>query len=290
MNKKIILPVIIVLLVALAIVGYLAFNQSDAPLSQEESAVTKGAGLFKGTVVAVDLDPVAYDGPALITLRNEEDESIVVAVPSMGLPLCASYENMASPFYIEAGDIVSVKGNVDPLGRIVPCEDSTHYLTATKIIRDETFGYQFSYERNPVGYIAIDENESQDPDFLYGIILFDRNEYEAFQENTDAREGPPAIHVRVYSNSEKMSAFDWPQSNPLASNINLALAEPSEATIDGANAAYYVVDGLYPTETYVIAHGQYIYVLSGSYLEKDSNIYKGFQSIIDSFTFIPIGD
>ena len=60
----------------------------------------------------------------------------------------------------------------------------------------------------------------------------------------------------------------------------------SEAVVGGANAVYYLVDGLYPTDTYVVAHGDAIYLLAGAYLTVDDQIHHDFEALVDSFTFI----
>ncbi len=57
--------------------------------------------------------------------------------------------------------------------------------------------------------------------------------------------------------------------------------------IAGANASHYVADGLYAMDTYVVANGEYVYVLTGAYISKDSAIYKDFQILLSTFQFIP---
>lgn len=240
----------------------------------------------KGRAVAVDFGGVALDGPALVTIQTTSGNE-VIAIPSFGLPLCAAFENIASFSVIEVGDIVSVRGAVDESGRIVPCENETHYLEVTGKVTNPAFGFEFTYPKGPDGYVILEDDESQDADFVSGTVLFNREEFEMFTESTDAREGPPAMHIRVYQNPNNLSAFVWPDRKPQESNINLAIGEPKEAVVAGANASHYVVDGLYPTDTYVIASGGYVYVLMGSYLDDSSPMKKDFQSIVSSFTFIP---
>lgn len=164
--------------------------------------------------------------------------------------------------------------------------EEIEYTNETKldVYSNAELEYEFSY---PNSYIMLEDTESTNSNFISGVRLFDRVEYEIFAESLDAREGPPAISLRVYNNPDSLHAPVWAMREPLESNIEMALNEPEEIVVGGANAVYYVVDGLYPIDTYVVAHAQKIYVLTGSYLEKDSAIYKDFQSLVDSFNFIP---
>ncbi|PJE64852.1 MAG: hypothetical protein COU90_01140 [Candidatus Ryanbacteria bacterium CG10_big_fil_rev_8_21_14_0_10_43_42] len=277
------LPIAIIVLVLIG-VGYYFLVGQDGEL--EEETKTPLPGSFSGVVTNVDLDAMAYDGPALITVRDDDEKGAVIAVPSMGLSFCEAFERIALVGDIEVGDQIYVEGDVDAPGRIVPCEDPTHYLTVTKTVRDRTRGYEFTYRKGPDGYIMLENTESQDIDFISGVMLMNRNEYEELQNSTDAREGPPAIHIRVYQNPDNLSAFVWPERKSLESNVGLALDDPKEAVVGGANASFYTADGLYPIDTYIIANGQYVYVLMGAYRDKESDIYKDFQSLVNSFTFI----
>lgn len=244
-----------------------------------------GPGMAEGVVREVNLDQVAFDGPALITIQTEKDGERVIAVPSMGLPLCAAFSHIADPFALEVGDNVEVKGAEDEEGRIVPCESAEHYLRAEGVVRDTTIGYRFTYPKGPSGYVLVSDTETTHADFVSGVILFDRAEYEEFLRATDAREGPPAMHVRVYENTQNLDAPVWTDRNQNESNVHLAFGEPEETTLAGANAVRYTADGLFPTDTYVVASHGYIFVLMGSYFDRESALYKDFQDLVRSFTF-----
>ncbi len=247
-------------------------------------------GRAEGAVTAVDVTAMAFDGPALVTLHDDAGEAQVIAIPSMGLPLCAAFEAITPVDLVSIGDHVSVLGSYDEEGRIVPCEDSSHFLRVEHTVRDSTLGYEFVYPKGPDGYILLVDEEAHGSDFLSGHLLFNRHEYELFMNSTDAREGPPALHVRVYENPENLHAPVWAERNPNESNIALAFGEPQERVVSGANAIHYIADGLYATDTYIIAHAGYIYVLMGSYLDQDSKQYRDYQSMVESFTFIKTPD
>ena len=80
-------------------------------------------GEISGVVASVDLEQIAFDGPARIFL----EDGGVILVPSMGLPLCAAVEDIADVFAISVGDRVSARGNVFD-GVVGPCTETDHYL------------------------------------------------------------------------------------------------------------------------------------------------------------------
>ena len=154
------------------------------------------------------------------------------------------------------------------------------------VARDAAFGYEFSYPDGPDGYLTFENTDSTHPDFLTGIMLMDRTEYEILQASTDAREGPPAIHVQVYENPANRHAPVWAMENQNETNYGLLLGTETETTLGGANAIRYTTDGLYPIDTYVAAHDGRIYVLMGAYRDIGDQIHEDFQDLVASFTFI----
>src|SRR5690606_8607877 len=69
---------------------------------------------------------------------------------------------------------------------------------------------RFSF-RYPDTYVVVDREASD------SVGVFDRNEWEAFVDATDPREGPPGISVEVFANPERLPLQVWlrehPQSN-----------------------------------------------------------------------------
>lgn len=88
--------------------------------------VGKASGAIEGTVTSINLEGVMVDAPALVTITTDEGDK-VIAVPSMGRNLCVAKE-LADVYTLKVGDSVSVKGEADEEGRIVPCMDASHYL------------------------------------------------------------------------------------------------------------------------------------------------------------------
>lgn len=281
MNTKIYVWILIVLI----LIGGLIVYTRDTKVSN----VPEGRMVVSGTVTEVNLEGVALDGPALLSVQTETGEMYTVAVPSMGVRLCPAFEQIADPFVIERGDMVDVRGRVEDDGfTIIPCDDADDYLNATSQLSDDTLGYAFTYTKGPNGYVSLTEEDMIGANLISAISLVNRAEYESLQDAPPGREGPPSISVRVYENSAKSQPSVWVMENPNDSNIKLAQRDPVEAVVGGANAVFFVGDGLYPFETYIVAHNNYIYVLTGMYFTQEDVIYKDFQTLVETFEFIPI--
>lgn len=275
---KKITPMVVVLLLLAG--GYFIFVNGN----QENGTMVSKSG----EIVEVELDQMAFDGPGIITMLDSDGALATIAVPSMGIQLCPAYAQVADIQTAAIGDKMQVSGELDEEGRIVPCASEDHYLRITGFMGDAVYGYEFAYRKGPDGYTTLEDNESTDEDYVTGVTLLNAREYAALLGATDAREGPPAMHLRVYRNDDKLQASVWVLRHPLESNVELAMSEPEEAVISGANAVFYTVDGLYPTDTYVAAHGDHMYVLMGSYLDTEDAIHDDFQNLVSSFTFTPL--
>lgn len=136
--QKTIIAVIVLALVGAGLYYVLTMYQPNpdalSELNQEEVQTpedthSEGAeGEARGTITSVNTEQAMVDGPILITLREESGDEVIVAVPSMGLPMCAARANMADAFALAAGQYVEVHGAVGAEGMIVPCESADHYL------------------------------------------------------------------------------------------------------------------------------------------------------------------
>lgn len=271
--------IILVVFLAWGSMSFLGGTEETEIEEREEVTVS-------GIVSAINLDSIAFDGPALVTLQTEGEQTEIIAIPSMGLQLCPAASAIADVYMLEGGDAISVRGERDEEGRIVPCESAEHYLLATAVYTDSSLGFQFTYRKGLNGYVLLQPETQPGTAMLREeLVLMLQNDYEILQHATDAREGPPTITIRVFENTLNQWATTWTDAHPAESNVNLALAEPEELAAGGANAVRYLVDGLYPTDTVVIASGGYIYILSGSYLEEDSVIRADFLNLLDTFTF-----
>jgi hypothetical protein len=67
----------------------------------------------------------------------------------------------------------------------------------------------------------------------------------------------------------------------------LKLGEVESTVVGGANAVRYKADGLYASENVVVAHGDHVYVITGQFMDEDSDIRKDFGPLVASFRFVP---
>lgn len=282
MENETIMKTILLIVLLLVVVAFGVYAVQRVPTAQNE---TSTVGKAQGVVTMVNTEQIAFDGPTLVTIRTDVGER-VIAVPSMGLPLCAAYKQIADVYTLAVGDRVTVNGSINEEGQIVPCEDPTHYLIAYGTMLDATYGYSFEYKKGPDGYVTIEDNQSEDPDFVTGLLLFNKNEYEEFAQATEPREGPPSISLRVYQDSEQLAPLAWAKQHPRESNIELANREPMEDVVGGSKAIRYTADGLYPMDILVVANGKHVYMLSVAYPDGEAPIYSDFLQLVSSFTFI----
>lgn len=157
---------------------------------------------------------------------------------------------------------------------------------------DTETGIKFEYKTSPDGYVVDDisgsvGNEVEEVSVIKAWRVINAQEKIELEQSTVGREGPPTT-ILVFENTNKQSASMWVDSTPRYSNIGLAIGEVDrDAVVAGANAVRYRTDGLYQSDNIVIANGGYIYHLTGSYLEVNSDIHQDFDTLVDSFEFIP---
>jgi hypothetical protein len=161
---------------------------------------------------------------------------------------------------------------------------TSQVITDTYINRD--VGFQLNYRSEPNGYVVVEEKVGLE-NVPHAVTVMLESEYQELLESTEAREGPPAISVVTYPNTDNMQSEAWALANTNFSNIGLKVGDISPATVGGASAIRYTADGLYMSDTVVVAHGGYVYVISGQYLEPSSTIKLDFQPFLNSFRFIP---
>lgn len=98
---------------------------SGTPAGNEELGTIQET---TGTVSEVNTEQAALDGPVRVTLATEDGGEVVVAIPSMGLPLCAAKDNIVDAWNLPVGAIIEVRGGTGPAGEIVPCDSPDHYM------------------------------------------------------------------------------------------------------------------------------------------------------------------
>lgn len=147
-------------------------------------------------------------------------------------------------------------------------------------------GIQFSYPTGPDGYVlgqATSTNLTSEP--LSSLILF-RTE-DVVNQPPAGGEGPPVIGFMVFRNQQNQEPQNWAASNTRYSNISLKIGDISETSINGQRAIRYRADGLYASENIVSTYKDKAYIMTGQYIDEDSDIRRDFEEIIKTVRFIP---
>lgn len=154
---------------------------------------------------------------------------------------------------------------------------------------DNGTGLAFEYPAGPSGYVLEEREPSQsEADLVKTIILTETAEHERMTQNPpQGGEGPAVIAVHVLKNGKKQFPLQWATENQQYSNYNLKTGAEEERIVGGANAVGYMTDGLYAAETVVVAHGEYMYVFTGQFMDADSELRRDFRPILESVNFIP---
>jgi hypothetical protein len=147
-------------------------------------------------------------------------------------------------------------------------------------------GLAFDYLDGPEGYVV---DERMPVDLGTGLvknIMLTRTE-DTLNELPVGGEGPPRIVISVFENAQKQFPRTWAEEHVQYSNINLIMSEVEEVVVGGANAIRYTADGLYASENVVVAHGDYLYVITGQFIDQDSQIRLDYVTLVSSIRFIP---
>jgi hypothetical protein len=159
--------------------------------------------------------------------------------------------------------------------------------TYTVSYEDEAVGLRFDYTAGTVGYVLMPTSATEAGNAISAMTIFDTAEYEEFLSSSVDREGPGGISIRVYENVSNQSPFVWILENPLESNSQLVMGEVAETVVGGANAAHFVADGLWPIDTYVVGHGDYMYIFAAMLADNDQKMLDEFARLLVSVAFIP---
>jgi hypothetical protein len=149
-----------------------------------------------------------------------------------------------------------------------------------KTYSSSTYGLSFTY---PSDY-EVEEHPSTEANMVGTIVLIRSEDRAHIPANSD---GPPTISISVFKNAKKQFPLQWAQQNVAYSNYQQKVGSETELVVGGANALGYSADGLYLFQVIVVATGDNMYVLSGSYSDEDSLLYQDFNTIVDSVQFIP---
>lgn len=123
----------IISLCVLIVVGWVSYTiavKNDAPDLIEQVPVqnTGSDNEVEGVIMSINTEQIAFDGPALITVRAEDGSERVIAIRSMGINLCMARPNMADVSTLRVGNKIEARGYAEADGIVVPCESADHYL------------------------------------------------------------------------------------------------------------------------------------------------------------------
>jgi hypothetical protein len=149
--------------------------------------------------------------------------------------------------------------------------------------QNDELGFAFDYPQGKDGYAIKDVTTT---DIEAGLVKL--LQLQSLEHTTQgASEALPVISVGVFENTQKQWPEIWAEEHLQYSNINLKLGEVESTVVGGANAVQYRADGLYASENVVVAHGDYVYVITGQFIDEDSSIRQDYSPLVASFRFVP---
>jgi hypothetical protein len=118
MSDKTIISVFVVILVLAA--GWYFLLGGGANILNDETV--------EGTIAEVDLSQTRFDGPAVVTILTSEGSERVVEVRTEGLSACPAFQDIADAFWLNPGEMVETRGEVNSEGVLIPCASKNHYF------------------------------------------------------------------------------------------------------------------------------------------------------------------
>jgi len=191
---------------------------------------------------------------------------------------------MKTPLIILVALVIVVAGYF--LFRTDATEVSQGPGTQYSTLSSSELGIEFSYRAGPQGYML---EESTAGDVQAGLLKTFTliSAEDASREMPIGGEGPAVIAILIFENPQNQRPQAWADTHLPYSSINLKMGDVSETTVGGANAIRYRADGLYASENAVVAHGDSIYVITGQFMDEDSDMRRDFQPLLESVRFIP---
>lgn len=149
----------------------------------------------------------------------------------------------------------------------------------------------FTYHSENYTLVDIEKDQVPHDTFVYGYTIFDAKEYEALQNSTEPREGPPAISILVFSNPNNYDARQWVIEESFIANYQEGVAI-EDVTVNGYAGVEYIADGLYASKVTVIAGPEYVYFVSAGFISADDALLVEYEHILSSITIaegLPLG-
>ena len=150
----------------------------------------------------------------------------------------------------------------------------------TKHYESSSIGIAFDYPNNY--FLEVKDTGSPQRKRTAIILTEDTEENRLVREGkTPPREGPVAITVDIFQNSEKLSAEGWVRGMSY-SNFKLSSDEPTIFTYKDRDAVSYRWSGLYEGQSVVFAHKENIVMLSVTFIAPSDSIITVFEDMLES--------
>ncbi len=150
--------------------------------------------------------------------------------------------------------------------------------------RYQSAAYDLSFTQ-PEGYYLVERQVGTLERPQLALVLV-----EDTQENRDVlngiattpREGPTAISIDVYPNTDKRSAEEWMRQD---TNWTIRSSELTPITIAGIPGVSYTWSGLYEGRTSIVTSGTHAYVFSVTWMTREDRILTDFETLLQSVRF-----
>lgn len=142
---------------------------------------------------------------------------------------------------------------------------------------DTQTGFSFDYPKGDK-YVVQEPPVDASAGLLKAVIVIPSTDFEALKDSEEGQEGPPTINVLVFRNETGLSAGDWLD----VTGVN----DQSERLVGGVQGLVFEADGLYSSRNVVISNDGLLYFISGSFIDRDSDIYRDFDMVLDTFVFL----
>ncbi len=275
------------------LIGFWLFNSYIYNAKQPTWQAGDNASIT-GTVLFVDRNQIASDGPLVFTVEASDGSLEIVAVPSFGAPLCAAAIAIETAFAVEVGDEVLVRGTRMGDGSITPCDDPNHTVerlqattvipnTFTGVLSDDVSGMQMNYRDRGEGYYIVMVSDEAISGAVYAVHLYEHTSYLAFEAG-EASEIPPRIMIETFAVTPGTDVQKWLQSEQYPGNVTLE--SESELLNYGDNEfAVSGRDGLYAAKVYAVIQGSYAHIITAEFIAEDDQLVKDVENMLATMTW-----
>jgi len=145
----------------------------------------------------------------------------------------------------------------------------------------QVFGdISFEYPEN---YVSLRQNLYSAPSLEETILVMQKTDYESVLNGERSEgEGPASIVFQRFTNPQGLSPRAWVEKNIEYSSYNLVIGEPIDGLVGGQKAFIYQGDGLYATRNAAFSLGDKIYLISGQFIDRDSDLYRDYDKVLNS--------